>query len=159
MTRSSSDFVRVAIDPLNCLSAGWESIKDQYWIFFAITLVGVLLAGIVPLGILAGPMYCGIFYAWFRLERGESLTFEMLFKGFDYFVESLVATLILVGVGIVIFVPTYLAMMAAVFLGVAGAENSQDPSIAGLIVVIAIVFIGMVVFALSVVIGMMSLYI
>ncbi len=158
MLETSSDFSRVAIEPTRCLSMGWEMIKGQFWIFFAITLCGILLASFVPFGILAGPMYCGIFFALFRLERGETLTFEMLFKGFDYFTESLIATLILIGVGIVIAIPMYIAMMVMVAFGIAGAQGEQETTV-GILLVIAIIFITVVILALSLFVGVLGIFI
>ena len=158
MNEYSSHGVQVRVEPMVCLSSGWEIIKDQYWMFFAISLAGVLLASFVPVGILLGPMYCGIFYAWFKLEQGEKLTFEMLFKGFDHFVESLIATLILIGVGMVVFIPTYFILMATVILGIVGAEGQQDATISA-ILVISIVLILVIVVALMTLAGVLSLFI
>jgi len=33
------------IRPVECMREGWELIKDQFWLFFAITLVGIIIAG------------------------------------------------------------------------------------------------------------------
>ncbi len=89
-------------------------IKDQYWIFFAMTLVGMLIGG-VSMNILLGAMYCGIYYALLRKMRGETVAFEDLFKGFSFFVPALVATLIfIIPIFISMFV-TYGSMFAMMF--------------------------------------------
>ncbi len=74
-----------------------ELIKGRYWLFFGITVVGILLGSLAPLGVLMGPMMCGVFLCFLKKERNEELKFEYLFKGFDYFLESFLATLIYLG--------------------------------------------------------------
>lgn len=86
-------------------SQGRELIKGQYWLFFGITVVGILLGSLAPLGILMGPMTCGIFLCFRKKVLGEEVKFEFLFKGFDYFLESFLATLIWLGLMLAAFVP------------------------------------------------------
>jgi hypothetical protein len=86
-----------AVRPLECFKSGWELIKDRYWFFLGITVVAMLLASLVPLGILMGPMMCGMYLVYFQHMRGRPVEFGLLFKGFDWFVESLIATLIQLG--------------------------------------------------------------
>jgi len=74
-----------------------ELIKGRYWLFFGITVVGIILGSLAPLGILMGPMMCGIFLCFLKKAHKEELKFEYLFKGFDYFLESFLATLIYLG--------------------------------------------------------------
>src|SRR5262245_9056352 len=90
------------VRPIECVRGGWELIKGNYWLFVGVTLVGTLLAYFAPLGILVGPMLCGIYYCFNRKQRGQPVKFEMLFKGFDYFVQSLIATLLMMIPGFVI---------------------------------------------------------
>jgi hypothetical protein len=104
-------FRRGVIRPFQCLGEGFQLIKDQYWLFLGITLVGVLIASAVPLGILLGPMMCGIYHCLLRQFRGRSVKFEMLFRGFDDFLQSLIATLLMLIPIIVIFVPAYILLV------------------------------------------------
>jgi hypothetical protein len=94
------------------LREGWRLVKDDYWLFLGITFVGVLLGGMAPLGILMGPAMCGIHYCLFRCERGRRVSFDMLFRGFDYFAPSLVATLIMVVPMILLGLVSYLLFVA-----------------------------------------------
>jgi len=112
MSDKSVEFQRTPIRPVDCLIASKELMGDRYWLFLGIGVVGVLIGSIVPLGILLGPMMCGIYYCYFRRMRGETVEFEMLFKGFDYFVESLLATLILMGAMMVVMLPMYCVLFA-----------------------------------------------
>jgi len=118
MGLNSLEFQRTPIRPVDCLTEAKQLMGDQYWPFFGITVVGTLIASFVPLGILMGPMMCGIYLCYFRRMRGEPVEFGMLFKGFDYFVESLVATLIMVGVMMVVMLPVYCLFFAG-FMGFA----------------------------------------
>ncbi len=93
------------IKPVECMKQGWEMIKDEYWLFFGITLVGLLIAGAIPI-VLIGPMLCGIYYCLLRKYDGGKVEFVDLFKGFDYFLPSLILSLIIGGIGILAgFVP------------------------------------------------------
>lgn len=99
-------------------------IRDDYWMFLAISVVGSLLAGAVPFGILFGPMMCGTFRAFLKRERGEHVRFETLFEGFDYFVPSLVATLIMMGISMAVMAPFYaLTLTVAVTLASSGESG------------------------------------
>jgi len=108
-------FNRKAIHPIECLSASWALVKDRYWLITGITAVGVLIAGLAPLGILAGPMMCGIFIVLFRCMRGEPIEFSFLFKGFDHFLESLIATLLKLVPIIVLLIPFYAGVFGLIF--------------------------------------------
>ncbi len=112
MSAESVEFQRTPIRPVDCLKASKELLGDRYWLFLGIGLVGILIGSFVPMGILLGPMMCGIYYCYFRRMRGEAIEFGMLFKGFDYFVESLVATLILMGATMVVMLPMYCLFFA-----------------------------------------------
>jgi hypothetical protein len=82
-------------------------IKGQYWLFLGITAVGLMIGSLGPMGILLGPMMCGIYLCLLTRYRGETVSFELLFKGFDYFMQSLIATLIQVVPVMLLMVPLY----------------------------------------------------
>lgn len=90
------EFTTGQIRPFECFREGWELIKPQYWIIFGITVVGLIIAGFIPFGIALGAAYCGIYFAIFKLIRGERVEFGDLFKGLNYFVPALIAILIFI---------------------------------------------------------------
>jgi uncharacterized membrane protein len=96
MAEVNATFERGALRSMHCLRGGWDLIKGKYWLFFGITIVGLLIAEFVPMFIAAGPAMCGIYLCLLRRERGKEVRFEHLMRGFDYFLPSLVATLIMV---------------------------------------------------------------
>jgi hypothetical protein len=105
-----TEFRSGVVAPMECLKEGWETVKDRYWLFLGITLVAMLIGGAVPV-VLVGPMMCGLYMCLFAKMRGEPVEFGLLFKGFDYFMQGLVAAaiqtlpvILIVGVGQVIFV-------------------------------------------------------
>jgi hypothetical protein len=132
MNDPRTHFERVPIRPMDCLSESWNLLAGQYWIFLAITLVGMLLQSFVPMNILTGPMMCGIFIAWFALMRSQPIAFEMLFKGFDFFGDSLIVSLILLAVIIVVMIPAYVLLFAGIAVGAAAGQDT--PEIMGLAV-------------------------
>lgn len=114
------------VEPVECLKAGWALIKQQYWLFFGISAVGLLIASVVPLGILMGPMMCGIYLALLTARRGQPVEFGTLFKGFDYFGQSLIATLIHIVPILIIVIPAYLFFYVGMILMIAGSGGQPD---------------------------------
>jgi hypothetical protein len=95
------------VRPIECLKMGWSLIKEKYWLFLGITAVGILVGSMGPMAILLGPMMCGIFMCLLARFRGEQVGFDMLFKGFDYFAQSLIATLIQTVPVLFLILPVY----------------------------------------------------
>jgi uncharacterized membrane protein len=115
-------FRRRAVRPMECLREGWQMIRDYYWLFLGITLVALLISQAAAI-ILTGPLTCGIYLCLLRRARGRDVTFDMLFQGFEYFVPSLIATLIMI-VPVVIFAMVVL-VLEMVGLFAAGALMAQ----------------------------------
>ncbi len=109
------DFRPKAVEPVACIKAGWSLIRNQYWLFVGLSVVGVLIGSVVPFGILLGPMMCGIYLALFKTRRGQPVEFNDLFKGFDYFGDSVIATLLHLVPILVIFVPSYIVFYIGLF--------------------------------------------
>jgi len=89
------EFTIGRIRPIECVSEGFELIKDEYWMLFAISLVGALIAG-VSVYILLGPMVCGIFICYMKKIDGGRVVFDDLWTGFQYFGRSLLLTILFV---------------------------------------------------------------
>jgi uncharacterized membrane protein len=128
MTTPQIPFNRNAVEPIQCIKAGWELVKDQYWLFVGMCIVGLMIGQAVPLGILLGPMMCGLYMAFFKKRRGEPFEFGTLFKGFDYFGPSVIATLLHVLPIIVIVLPVYFLFYISVFVSVAAQGNDPNPA-------------------------------
>jgi uncharacterized membrane protein len=110
------EFKRNAVQPIECIKAGFEVIKQQYWLFVGMCAVGIIIGAVVPLGIVMGPMMCGLYLALFMTMRRQPIEFGTLFKGFDYFGDAVIATLIHIVPLILILVPTYLVIVG-LYLG------------------------------------------
>lgn len=145
-------FKRQVVEPVQCIKNGWELIKDQYWLFVGMAAVGVMIGGAVPLGILLGPMMCGLYLTFFKKRRGEPIEFGTLFKGFDFFGPSLVATLLHMVPILAIVLPAYFIFYISMIVSMA-AQGGGDPNPAAffgimggfiifwLVVMIVIIFI------------------
>lgn len=121
------EFRRKAVEPMQCLRAGYDLIRDRYWLFVGISLVAMLVGSVVPFGILLGPMMCGVYLALFKTRRGETVEFNDLFKGFDYFGDSIIATLLHMVPVMVIFVPSYLVFYIGMFM-IMPRSGEPDPA-------------------------------
>lgn len=119
---------RQAVQPVECIKAGWELVKDQYWLFVGIIFIGVLIGGAIPLGILLGPMMCGIYMTLLKRRRGEPIEFGLLFKGFDYFGPSLIATLLHIVPIIAIVLPAYFLFYVSMIVSIAAQGDEPNPA-------------------------------
>lgn len=108
-------YEKVPIEPIRCLRESKAAIGEQYWLFVGVTTIGWLIASAVPLNILLGPMVCGVFLCFHDRLNGKQAKFDTLFKGFDYFVDTLLATLIWVVSIMVAVVPVTIIMLVAIF--------------------------------------------
>ena len=112
------------IRPVECMKEGWELIKNDYWIFFAITLVGLLLGG-VSMYILVGAMLCGIYYCFLQKIDGKPVVFDNLWKGFQWLVPGLIATLIMVVPMLIVLGFIYAPFIAAMVMGPKLSESEM----------------------------------
>ena len=126
MTPDNIQFRTGVIKPVECLKEAWALIKDQYWLFLGIVFVGIFIGGAVPL-VLIGPMMVGIYMCFFRRMRGEPVEFGNLFKGFDYFAQSLIAALIQMIPMVVIMVPFYIIMFVLMMTSMPRGGGRMDP--------------------------------
>jgi uncharacterized membrane protein len=128
MTPNPTEFNRGVISPMECIKEGWALIKDQYWLFFGITVVGLLIGGLVPV-VLLGPMMVGIFLCLQQRQRNQPVEFGLLFKGFDQFVPSLIVAVLKMIPIFIILIPYYIfifGMMAAMPRGRPSPDDSQQ---------------------------------
>ena len=96
---------------------------------------------------------------YFRLMRGEPVVFDHLFKGFDHFAQSLVATLVIVGAMLVVMIPAYVAMFAATLASASAASASDDGgAVAGVLLMLFMFVFVVAVVAVSLFAGMISIF-
>lgn len=147
MSQHLPEIHKVSIKPVECLKEGYALIKDQYWLFLGIVVVGLLIGGAVPV-VIIGPMMCGIYLCLLQRMRGEEVKFETLFKGFDFFMPSLIASLIQFVPIIIMIFGSYI-LFFAVFLALAasqGGSGGGNPAAAlGMMVMIFLFVIFMLV--------------
>src|SRR5215213_2246948 len=127
MTTPQIPYRRNAVGPVECITAGWELVKGQYWLFVGMCVVSMLIGSAVPAGILLGPMMCGLYFAFFKLRRGEPIEFAMLFKGFDYFGPSLIATLLHIVPILAIVIPAYVFFYVSLIVSVIAQGDDPNP--------------------------------
>ncbi|MGH9961248.1 MAG: hypothetical protein ACREBC_29675, partial [Pyrinomonadaceae bacterium] len=132
---------------------GWSLLRDQYWLFVGMVFVAFLLGGLVPFGIVLGPMMCGIYMALFRRRRGELVEFGILFKGFDYFGEAVIATLIHYVPMVMIIIPFYIVLYGGMFL-IMPRQGAGEPDPSSVIAFFAVLAVfGLVMMVLIVLIS------
>lgn len=127
MTPEQTDFRVGVIKPVECIKEGWAMIKDQYWLFFGISIVGMLIGGAVPI-VLLGPMMAGIFMCLLDRQRKQPVEFGLLFKGFDFFVPGIIVTVIKMIPIVILMVPFYVIMMAVMFTTMPKGSSSPEDS-------------------------------
>ncbi len=140
MNANLPDFHSGAVAPIQCLKEGWAAISDRYWLFLGMTLIWMLIAQAVPI-VLMGPMTCGLYLCLLRKMRNQPIDFGMLFKGFDFFLPSLIAAVLqMVPVFIVMMPMTAFFVIFTVAVTSHGARNEPPP---------LIFFLGLIVFVLA----------
>lgn len=133
---NTAEFNRNAVNATECLTEGWNLIKNNYLIFLgmaALEIVIVIAVSLVPFigGILstlaAAPLLCGIYMALLKQFRGERAEFPVMFEGFNCFVPAVLVTLIAA-------IPFLLLGIAAVFfssltMGLANVQTANSANI------------------------------
>ncbi len=115
------------IRPIECVREGWELIKSEYWLLFAISLVGGLIAGFT-FYVLLGAMICGIFGCYLKKIDGKPVVFEELWRGFSYLGPSALVTIAFVVPMVVYFVIIFVTIYSPL-IAVAAMGERADPSI------------------------------
>lgn len=140
------EFTTGQIRAIECVKEGFELIKRDYWLLFAIGFVGGLIGG-VTMYVLAGAMIAGIFIAYLNVIDGRPVVFDDLWKGMKYLGQGLILILILVVPAIVYYLFVYFTLVAAVFGGnAAGGETGMMGALVVAGIVDLVVLIAMVCF-------------
>lgn len=131
------EFRSGVIRPIECLKEGWEFIKPNFWLFFAISIVGLIIGG-ATLYILLGAMVCGIFYVFLASMDGSEPKFEDLFKGFSFWKPSLLVVAVIVVPTLVMIGLIYVPVLVAMAAGVRFSEDQLFAMLAGTFAVEAV---------------------
>src|SRR5829696_5834567 len=111
-----------AIDASGCISNGWEMIKPNYWLYFGVSIVTLLMISCIPCVniFIAGPVMGGVYFIYLKAMRNEAVDFGMMFKGFEKFVPLMI-------VGIVQSIPEVIAQVFrfSVDIGRIGLTNGS----------------------------------
>lgn len=122
------EFNAGAIRPIECLQEAWDRIKGEYWLLFAISIVGGLIAGFT-MYVLLGAMICGIFTCYLKKIDGSGpVNFDELWTGFKYLAPSALATIVFVVPMVVYFVVIFITMYSPLIVA-AAMGNKADPGI------------------------------
>ena len=151
------DYRVVTLEPAACLREGWAVVRDRYWLLLGITVVGLVVGSLAPLGILMGPMVCGIYVCLFkRMDRGE-IGFADLLGGMHYFLQSFVATLIQLVPIMAMTIPVNLLLalqfVKRVYIWVGGPYREMAEMMGRRQMTVIVVVATVVVFLLSVFFG------
>lgn len=121
-------FNRGAISASQCISGGWDLIKENYWLFLGISLLAMVIGGCVPCVslFLMGPIMVGVYHCLFARMRGETVELGMMFKGFEKFVPAMVIGLIQSIPGIIANVAQYGLQFSSSMLNKGGRRGGFD---------------------------------
>lgn len=148
----------------DCISNGWNLVKPNYWMYFGICLLAILLISCIPCVnfVLMGPVLVGVYYVLLKDMRSESVDLGMMFKGFEKFVPAMVVGLIQGLPGIVWTIVDYSVNIASLVGAARGTGTDAnfyqaDESImAGF--TLAYVFLGLGMMVLSVFWGVIFIF-
>lgn len=144
-----TEFLTGTITPIECAKEAWQLIKPDYWMLFAIFLVGALV-GALTAYVLIGAMVCGIMYCYLRRIDGYPVKFEDLWKGLGFFWPSLPVTMLVFLPAVVwmavLFSTIYLPIVAAAVMGESLGGDELWGLLGGALVVDTVVALAMVCF-------------
>jgi hypothetical protein len=86
--------VGIKAEPGRWIGEGWTLVKADIGNYALLALVTAVLSGVVPL-ILQGPLLAGFHIYIMKRLLGRNAEFADLFKGFNFFVPTLVASLVI----------------------------------------------------------------
>jgi uncharacterized membrane protein len=112
--------------------------------------IGYIIGQAVPL-ILMGPLLCGFYLCLFMARGREPFEFGTMFKGFDFFGPSLVATLLHALPVAAIIIPVYLLFYLSLFVAASQAESKGMAAVFGVFFTFFLVMI--VIFVLVIIIS------
>ncbi|MBK8810907.1 MAG: hypothetical protein IPN69_09280 [Acidobacteria bacterium] len=142
---NQSEFQVGVIRPIECVKEAFELIKADYWLLFAVTLVGALIGG-MTMYILLGAMMCGMFYCYLERIDGRPVVFDGLWKGFQWWLPGLIVGLAMIVPMIIVYVVLYLPIIAAVVMGSKLSEGELIGLVAGAFGVDLVLIVAMVCF-------------
>jgi len=119
------EFTTGRIRPIECVKEAYELIKDEYWLLFAVSLVGAIIGG-VSMYIVLGPMICGIYLCYLIKIDGGRVDFNDLWKGFDYFGRSLLVTIVVVVPIVVYIVAIFATIYGPLIMKAVGGSRVSD---------------------------------
>lgn len=130
------EFTRGQIRPIECVKEAWERIKPDYWMLFAISLVGAMIGGI-SMYVLIGAMICGIFYSYLKVLDGEGKpSIDDLWAGFKFFWPSLLVTALIVIPIVVYTLALFLTMYLPPIMKAAGGSHVSDEEMIGSVLIV-----------------------
>ncbi len=145
MAMTNTEFKTGVIKPIECFKEGWELIKDQYWLLFAITLVGAMIGGFT-LYILIGAMLCGIYFCYLKKIDGQTVAFDDLWVGFQKLLPGFLLMLFLIVPMIVVYGIIYVPIIMAAAMGSKLGETELMQMFVGAFAVDAVLIVLMTCF-------------
>lgn len=166
MQQQQFDFNRGAIKPIQCLSDGYEMLKGSYGNFLGVFIIAgliIIVGSCIPLSPLLPPMICGIYLCLFAMMNRQPFNSSTLFKGFEYFGQSFIASLV---VTIPIFVLSFVMQLGLGGLGAIAEtlEKNKNPRPEDLVPILVGVFgfifgIYLLIIAVAIVLGTLTAFV
>ncbi len=125
------------IRPVECVKEAYELIKSDYWLLFAIWILGAMIGGATMM-IVGGAMTCGTFYAYLRKIDGHKANLDDLWKGMQWFVPGLLVMLVIVVPILMVYAIIYVPI---VFAAAMGSKLSESELMSMLLAAFAIDFV------------------
>ena len=143
MSGNQIEFLADRVSSRQMFAEARTLISARYWTMVGICCLGMFISSVGPMGILMGPMTCGIFICFFAMMRNEAPTFSLLFEGFEVFMESMVVMLILLGVYFGVGMLSVFVAVGAVIVGGQPGVNLEENI--GVVAVGIFLFFGLII--------------
>lgn len=117
---------RVSIRPFELYQRGYQLLGDQYWLFVVFAFLSIIVSSFVPFGLLTGAVMVGLFQCLLQRELGNKFDLNTLFRGFDNFLDSLIAMIIMIVANLLLAGPVIVIFLIAFFANIQ-ANKQPDP--------------------------------
>ncbi len=119
----NTEFNSGAVSASDCISEGWNlfSANAGLYIGFCFLFICVSCILLVINWFLSGPIIAGVYYVLFRQMRGEPIDFGMFFKGFQWFLPTML-------IGLLIMVPAIINQVFDMGIRIAQLLTIYNPN-------------------------------
>ena len=132
MTQPSPQIRTTPLEVGPLVRRAWSLCEQNYLFLLGMSLLILIAVSFIPV-VLQGPTVVGLMYCFLAIERGESVGMETFGKGFDRFVDGLLAALLMM---LISFVSVIFMIPSGILIAIGAASENEVFIVLGAIVAV-----------------------